>query len=415
MEVLVVEGGRRLAGRVTVEGAKNAALPACVASLLVDDPLVLHRVPQIRDVSMMLYTLGSLRKRVVRHGGGVVISEDGPLAGEASAFSVRTMRASFIVLGPLVARRGRAVVPLPGGCSIGARPVDFHLNGLRALGASVDESPGVVTVTAERLRGTRIELPFPSVGATEHLLMTGTLAEGVTEIVNAAVDPEVMDLVELLRVMGAEIEVEGRVLRVAASRLHGAEYTIIPDRMEAGTLLLAGAATRGEVTAEGVRLDHMTAFLDAVEAMGADVAAEGDCVTVAAGGGIRGVEIKTGPHPEFPTDLHPQTAAALATAEGASRILETVFEGRTTYVEGLRALGAQITTAGRSVTIHGSPRLRGATVAAPDIRAGAALVIGALAADGSSKLSGLEHIERGYERLGEKLESLGALVERYAA
>ncbi len=415
MDVLSVEGGHRLAGRVAIEGAKNAALPACVASLLTDDKVVIHRVPQLRDVSMILFTLGSLRKRVVRNGGSVIISEDGPLAPEASAFSVRKMRASFLVLGPLVGRLGRAVVPLPGGCSIGARPIDFHLNGLRALGARVEETASAVTVTAERLRGARIELPFPSVGATEHLVMTGTLASGTTEIVNAALDPEVLDLVDLLRAMGAEIDVDGRTIRVAEARLHGVEHPLIPDRMEAGTLLLAGVATRGAVTVADVRPDHLGSFLDALRAMGVDVTSEGRDITASASAGARATEVKTGPHPAFPTDLHPQMAAAMTCAVGTSRIVETVFEGRTTYVDGLRAMGAQITTDGKVATITGVPELRAAAAEAPDIRAGAALVIGALAARGTSTLSGLDQIERGYDKLADKLQSLGAHVERREA
>jgi len=415
MDVLNVEGGRRLAGRVSIEGAKNAALPTCVASLLTDETVVLHRVPQLRDVSMILFTLGSLRKRVVRNGKSVSISEDGPLAPEASAYSVKKMRASFLVLGPLVARLGHAVVPLPGGCSIGARPIDFHLNGLRALGARVEETAAAVLVDADRLRGARIELPFPSVGATEHLMMTGTLAAGTTEIVNAAIDPEVLDLVALLRRMGAEIEVDGRTLRVAESRMRGAEHTIIPDRMEAGTMLLAGVATRGEVTAVDVCPEHLESYLEALRAMGAAVDCEARDVTVAAPDGVRGIDVATGPHPAFPTDLHPQLAAALACADGTSQIVETVFEGRTTYVDGLRAMGAQIATDGRTATITGVEQLHGAEVEAPDIRAGAALVIGAVAARGTSRLAGLELLERGYDRLADKLQSLGACVERREA
>jgi UDP-N-acetylglucosamine 1-carboxyvinyltransferase len=205
LDALIIEGGRRLSGHIAIEGAKNSALPACVAALLTDEPIILRRVPQLRDVSTILYTLGALGKRVVRNEGGVVISGDGPLSGEANPYSVRKMRASFLVLGPLVARLGRARVPLPGGCVIGARPVDLHLRGLETLGAHIEEHDGVVDVSADRLRGARIELGFPSVGATEHLMMTATLADGVTEIANAAVEPEVLDLVELLRSMGAEI------------------------------------------------------------------------------------------------------------------------------------------------------------------------------------------------------------------
>ena len=414
MDVLSIEGGRRLEGRIHVEGAKNAGLPACVASLLIDEALVLHRVPQLRDVSTILFTLGNLGKRVVRNGKSVVISEDAPLSAEASAYSVRRMRASFLVLGPLVGRLGRAVVPLPGGCSIGARPVDLHLLGLRALGAHVEETAGTVSVTAERLRGARVEFPFPSVGATEQLMMTGTLASGVTEIVNAAVEPEVLDLADLLRAMGADVEIEGRTIRIAEARLHGAEHELIPDRIEAGTFLLAGVATRGAVTVADVRADHLEPFLAVLANMGVGVTTSGTDVT-AMGEMPRATDFQTAPHPGFPTDLHPQTAAVLACAAGTSRIVETVFEGRYTYVDGLRTMGAQISTDARAATITGVRGLRGASVEAPDIRAGAALVLGALAAQGPSTLSGLDQIERGYDRLAEKLQSLGAHVERREA
>lgn len=366
----------------------------------------------MRDLSTILFTLGALGKRVVRNGSSVVISEDGPLAAEASAYSVRKMRASFLVLGPLVGRLGRAVVPLPGGCSIGARPVDLHLKGLRALGARVEEYASTVMVTADKLRGARVEFSFPSVGATEQLLMAGTLATGVTEIVNAAVEPEVLDLVDLLREMGAEIEVDGRTMRVAEARLCGIEHDLIPDRIEAGTLLLAGVTTRGAVTAVDVRPDHLEPFLEALRAMGVDVAVSGDDVTASAANGTRGTEITTAPHPGFPTDLHPQLAAALCGAAGTSRIVETVFEGRFTYVDGMRAMGARIATDGRTATITGVRELHGAAAEAPDIRAGAALVLGALGAHGVSTLSGLDQIERGYDQLAEKLQSLGANVER---
>lgn len=412
MDALIIEGGQRLSGRIAIEGAKNAALPACVAALLTDEPIILRRVPQLRDVSTILYTLGALGKRVVRNEGSVVISGDGPLSGEANPYSVRKMRASFLVLGPLLARLGRARVPLPGGCAIGARPVDLHLQGLEALGARIDEHDGVVDVSADRLRGARIDLAFPSVGATEQLVMTATLAEGVTEIANAAVEPEVLDLVKLLRAMGAEIAVEGRTIRVAASRLRAAEHTLIPDRMEAGTMLLAAAIARGEATAEDVDPEDLAPLSDALRRAGVDVQDDGKSVTVSASGPLRGTAIETAPHPGFPTDLHPPFAALLTVARGTSRVTETVFESRFTYVDPLRAMGAKIAVDGRTATISGVDRLRAGSIEAPDIRAGAALVLAALAADGTTTLGGLEHIDRGYERLTEKLQLLGARIER---
>lgn len=412
MDALIIEGGQRLSGRIAIEGAKNAALPACVAALLTDEPIILRRVPQLRDVSTILYTIGALGKRVVRNEGSVVISGDGPLSGEANPYSVRKMRASFLVLGPLLARLGRARVPLPGGCAIGARPVDLHLQGLEALGARIDEHDGVVDVSADRLRGARIDLAFPSVGATEQLVMTATLAEGVTEIANAAVEPEVLDLVKLLRAMGAEIAVEGRTIRVAASRLRAAEHTLIPDRMEAGTMLLAAAIARGEATVEDVDPEDLAPLSDALRRAGVDVQDDGKSVTVSASGPLRGAAIETAPHPGFPTDLHPPFAALLTVARGTSRVTETVFESRFTYVDPLRAMGAQIAVDGRTATISGVDRLRAGSIEAPDIRAGAALVLAALAADGTTTLGGLEHIDRGYERLTEKLQLLGARIER---
>jgi UDP-N-acetylglucosamine 1-carboxyvinyltransferase len=322
------------------------------------------------------------------------------------------MRASFLVLGPLLARLGRARVPLPGGCAIGARPVDLHLQGLEALGARIDEHDGVVDVSADRLRGARIDLAFPSVGATEQLVMTATLAEGVTEIANAAVEPEVLDLVKLLRAMGAEIAVEGRTIRVAASRLRAAEHTLIPDRMEAGTMLLAAAIARGEATVEDVDPEDLAPLSDALRRAGVDVQDDGKSVTVSASGPLRGTAIETAPHPGFPTDLHPPFAALLTVARGTSRVTETVFESRFTYVDPLRAMGAKIAVDGRTATISGVDRLRAGSIEAPDIRAGAALVLAALAADGTTTLGGLEHIDRGYERLTEKLQLLGARIER---
>jgi len=413
MESYRIEGGAPLSGAVRVDGAKNAALPACIASLLTDERVVLHRVPQLRDVSTILYTLGALGGRVVRHADHVSISACGSLSEEADAYSVRQMRASFLVLGPLVARLGQAVVPLPGGCAIGRRPIDLHLDGLKALGARVAEKEGAVVVTAERLRGARIELSYPSVGATEQILMAASLAKGETVIENGAVEPEVEDLARLLRKMGAEIEVVDRTYRVAgASRLRGAEHELIPDRMEAGTLLLAGAVTGGSVTVAGCRSDHLAPLLGLLESSGAGLTIDGEMVTVR--GPVRPlpVDVVTAPHPGFPTDLHPPLAAYLSLAAGASSLVEAVFEGRFAYTDALCAMGARITRTGAALTIGGVESLNGRAVAATDIRGGAAMVLAGLAADGYTTVTQLEHIERGYARLEEKLVSLGARIER---
>ena len=413
MESLRIEGGPPLEGSVEIDGAKNAALPACVASLLTDDPIVLHRVPCLRDVSTILYTLGSLGKCVVRSDESVSIRGSGELSIEANAYSVRQMRASFLVLGPLVARRGRAIVPLPGGCAIGRRPVDLHLRGLEALGARVIEQGGVVTVEADRLRGARIALPFPSVGATEQILLTACLADGETRIDNAAIEPEIVDLVGLLRRMGAEIELDGRTMHIVGrSRLAGAEHTLIPDRMEAGTFLIAGAITGGRVDVGPVKIAHLRPILDVLEQAGATLTETVVGLTVTAADRWRPVSATTGPHPGFPTDLHPPLVALLSLVPGSSCVRETVFEERFAYVRSLCAMGARIDKRDSELRIDGVPALRGAEVEAPDIRAGAALILAGLAAQGLTTVSHMNHVDRGYHRIEEKLTRIGATIER---
>jgi UDP-N-acetylglucosamine 1-carboxyvinyltransferase len=412
-ETFLIEGGQPLFGSVSIEGAKNAALPACVASLLTDESIILHRVPELRDVSTILFTLSDLGKRVVRRGTSVVLSSDRPLASEANAYSVQQMRASFLVLGPLVARLGRAVVPLPGGCRLGARPIDLHLHALRALGARIEERDGAVHAAAERLRGASIDFPFPSVGATEQALMAASLAEGETVLTNASIEPEVMDLVEILRSMGAEIDVEDRRMCVVGrERLAGAEHRMISDRHEAGTYLLAGLATRGRVTVEGVDPSALGSFLDALRSTGAEIDIGEEWITAQASQDPRPTRVVTAPHPGFPTDLHPQLAAYLCLATGASEIEETIFENRFAYVRSLCEMGGQISAVGRRVAIVGVERLIGATVEAPDIRAGAALVIAGLAARGRTTIGQLAHLDRGYSGLERKLRALGGRIER---
>jgi UDP-N-acetylglucosamine 1-carboxyvinyltransferase len=412
MESLFLEGGRPLSGRVSIDGAKNAALPTCVASLLTEQPVVLRRVPRLRDVSTILFTLGDLGKCVVRSETGVVITSGGTLSGRANPYSVRQMRASFLVLGPLVARLGRAVVALPGGCAIGSRPVDLHLRGLQALGARVQERGEVVAVRADGLRGSRVEFPTPSVGATEQLLMAASLARGETEIRNGSIEPEVEDLVRLLRRMGAEIEVRGRTYHVAGRReLRGAEYTLIPDRMEAGTLLLAGAITGGTVCVDDVVPEHLASLLEVLRAMGLTVTETASTVSVASSA-LRPASIVTGPYPAFPTDLHPPLVACLSVVAGTSVVRETVFENRFAYAQQLREMGARIRVSESSAFVHGVRELHGRRVTATDIRAGAALVVAGLAGRGCTTVTGVEQIDRGYSGLERKLSALGAHVER---
>lgn len=413
MMSLVIEGGESLSGSVSISGAKNAALPACVASLLTEKPVVLHSVPQLRDVSTILYTLGALGKRVVRHDEDVAISVGKDLVPEANAYSVRQMRASFLVLGPLVARLGRAVVPLPGGCAIGRRPVDLHLDGLRALGARVEEKAGLVSVSAGRLTGTTIQFPFPSVGATEQIAMAACLADGETILRNASIEPEVLDLLDLLRKMGASISVEDRVLRIIGRRsLDGAEHTLMPDRMEAGTILLAGAITRGNVSVSPVCPEHLEAFMDCLRDVGVELETRERSITVRGTSRPVGTRIRTSPYPGFPTDLHPPLAAFLTTADGTSWIDEAVFERRFAYTAGLCTMGARIVQDGNTISIQGVENLVGETVEAPDIRGGAALVLAGLAAQGKTVVTGMNHIDRGYENLEQKLRAVGACIER---
>ncbi len=410
---LLIEGGNKLSGLVTIEGAKNAVLPACAASLLTDEPVVIHRAPPLRDVRTIIAVIEELGKEVTYADGTISILPTGTLRPRASKEHVERMRASFLVLGPLLARLGRAVVPLPGGCTIGPRPVDYHLQGLRALGARVREDEDAVVLTAGRLRGARFRLPYPSVGATEQLLMAASLAKGETFIENPSREPEVLDLVELLRKMGARIEEDEGMLAVeGVDGLHGAEHAVIPDRLEAGTYLIAGAITGGRVTAAGVRPAHLAALTAVLERTGARVELSGEAVTVEGGGRPRPVEVETAPFPGFPTDLQPPLVALLSLAEGGSTVRDPVFPRRFGYVEELKRMGARISVSAGMAHITGVGDLHGAALTSPDIRAGAALVLAALAARGESRIDGLGQLDRGYAALEGKLKGLGAEIER---
>ncbi|MCD5416456.1 UDP-N-acetylglucosamine 1-carboxyvinyltransferase [Candidatus Bipolaricaulota bacterium] len=413
MEQLIIRGGRPLSGRIVAGGAKNAALPACVAALLTDEPIILHRIPALLDVATILATITSLGKRVIRDGDTVEIRGGPLLDGGPSADYVKQMRASFIVLGPLLVRTGRANVDLPGGCNIGGRPVDFHLAGLAALGATIEERCGVVVATAGRLCGTRIVLPYPSVGATQHLIMTAALAEGETVIANPSREPEVADLISLLVKMGARIETTPEGIRISGrDRLHGAEHTVIPDRLEVGTYLLAGAITGGEVEVGNAVPTELAAFLDVLRETGMEIVEGRNTVGLSSNGRPDPVRVRTAPHPGFPTDLHPPLTALLTLGRGESRIEETVFERRFGYVPELNRMGARIATTGDSAVIAGVKRLHSASVDAPDIRAGAALLLAGLAAEGKTVIHKIEQIDRGYAMIEEKLKAIGAQIER---
>jgi UDP-N-acetylglucosamine 1-carboxyvinyltransferase len=415
MEHLLIEGGRPLEGAVTADGAKNAALPACVATLLTDEPVILHRVPHLRDVSTILAIVRALGKCVVYEGQTVVTTCGASLKTQTQAYYVEQMRASFLVLGPLLARLGEAIVPLPGGCTIGPRPVDIHLQGLRQLGAIIEEQPDRVHVTAETLRGTQIDLPYPSVGATEQLLMAATLAKGETLLKNPAREPEVMDLIALLQKMGAQIEVSPDTIRIAGvGHLHGAQHTVIPDRMEAGTYLLAAAITGGEVEVQNVVPDHLQSFLLILRGAEMSLSQGENSIHLSARKRPQPVEVTTAPYPGFPTDLQPPLVALLSLGKGKSFVKESVFEHRFGYASCLNRMGANIEIIGETAIITGVNHLRGSDVEAPDIRAGAALVLAGLAANGTTTIRRTENIDRGYAKIEAKLRQLGANVERLA-
>lgn len=413
MERIVIAGGHPLRGRVRIGGAKNAALPIIGATLLTAERCVIHDLPELTDVEVMFHILRNLGAEVSRTGGGCSIQ-----AGDLSSQTVpealmREMRSSIIVMGALLGRFGRAKVSQPGGCAIGTRPIDLHLKGLKELGATIKEQHGYITAVAHRLRGAAIHLDYPSVGATENLMMAATLAEGQTTISNAAKEPEIVDLQNFLNSMGANVKGAGTdTVRVeGVSSLHGAEHTIIPDRIVAGTYLLAGAITGGEVTVQNVIPEHLESLLAKLREMGAGVAVAEDQITVA-GGRLQAIEsLRTLPYPGFPTDLQAPMMALLCLAEGTSIVTETVFESRFKHVDELRRMNANIKVNERTAVIKGVPALTSANVTATDLRAGAALVLAALAADGLTVIDEAHHIYRGYEHLQDSLNALGARIE----
>jgi UDP-N-acetylglucosamine 1-carboxyvinyltransferase len=410
----LLEGGRPLEGAVGLSGAKNSALKLMAASLLTDEVSVITRVPRISDVFTMADMLRALGAHVSFDDGEVVIDAGGGLSGHAPYELVRTMRASIIVMGPLVARLGRASIAMPGGCNIGPRRIDFHLRGLQRLGARVTIEHGFIEVRCERLRGTVVPLDYPSVGATENLLMAATAADGVTVIENAAREPEIVDLCRFLSAMGARIEGAGTsAVRIEGGHpLHGVNHEVIADRIEAGTYLIAGAATRGDVTVHGLDPVHLELFLHKLRAMGVKVEESDDSIRVRYAGRLRPVDISTLPHPGFATDLQAQVMVLLSLAAGTSIVTENVFENRFVVVDELNRLGAGITTSGHHAVIAGPRQLSGTVVEAPDLRGGAALVIAGLAAAGATEVRSVEHIDRGYEALESKLTTLGAEIRR---
>ena len=410
---MVVRGGSPLKGEVAVQGAKNAALPVMASALLLSDAtLSLKRVPRLQDVYTMADLLRDLGAKVCYTDSEMSITAPSRLGWETPKELVRKMRASSLVLGPLLARTGKAVLPLPGGCAIGSRPIDLHLKGLAKLGASIDLVHGAVHARASKLTGARIYLDFPSVGATENLLMAAVFAEGETVIENAAREPEIQNLVDTLVLMGCDIDGAGTgALKIQGTReLTGADIEIIPDRIEASTFLLAGAATRGNVTVKNVIPEHLDAITAKLEETGVGVNITDRQVTVTADETPRSVSLKTLPYPGFPTDVQPQFMAFLSTTSGTSIVKESVFESRFLHVSELKRMGANIELQGNTAVVSGVPRLNGADVRATDLRAGASLVIAALSAPDETTVYRLGHIWRGYEAIDEKIRLLGGDV-----
>jgi UDP-N-acetylglucosamine 1-carboxyvinyltransferase len=414
MDKLRIEGGRPLRGAVPVSGAKNAALPILCAALLAAEPVRLGNVPRLQDVATTLKLLGQMGVKSGRDGDSVWLDASQLTSVEAPYDLVRTMRASILVLGPLVARCGEARVSLPGGCAIGQRPVDQHIKGLQAMGAHISIEHGYVVARASRLKGTRIVTDMVTVTGTENLLMAATLADGETVIENAAREPEVVDLAHALLAMGARIEGAGtdRIAVQGVERLHGAEHRVMPDRIEAGTFLAAVAAAGGEVTLTGAHPASMDATMDKLREAGARIETGDDWIRVAMAGRPQAVNVRTAPFPGFATDMQAQVMAMNTVAEGTGVITETIFENRFMHVLELQRLGADVAIEGNTAIVRGVPRLSGAAVMATDLRASAGLVIAGLVADGETVVDRIYHLDRGYEQMERKLRALGARIDR---
>ena len=418
MDKLVIEGGKPLRGTVQVSGAKNAALPILAATLLTDGTCEIHNVPALRDVSTMVRILRSLGIRIQQTNSTVSVDPRGYTGIEASYKLVSTMRASFCVLGPILAKHKRARVSLPGGCIIGPRPVDLHLKGLKALGAQIKIEGGYVIAEASQLRGTHIYLGGAygsSVLATANVMMAATLARGTTVIEAAACEPEVSDLADCLIAMGAKIEGHGtpRLTITGVNELNGFTHSVIPDRIEASTYLAAAAMTRGDVTVVGARAEHLAAVIDKFREAGVDVrVVNGTQLRVKSSRALKPVGVTTLPYPGFPTDMQAQMMALMCTTEGISVITEKIYPVRFMHVAELNRMGAQVMLEGASAIVQGVKHLSGAPVMASDLRASAALVLAGLAAKGTTELSRVYHLDRGYEQLEEKLNTLGASIRR---
>lgn len=418
MDKIVIKGGNKLTGEVKVEGAKNAVLPILTASLLASDkPSKLVNVPALSDVETINNVLTTLNADVTykKDENAVVVDATKTLNEEAPYEYVSKMRASILVMGPLLARLGHAIVALPGGCAIGSRPIEQHIKGFEALGAEIHLENGNIYANAkDGLKGTSIHLDFPSVGATQNIIMAASLAKGKTLIENAAKEPEIVDLANYINEMGGRITGTGTdtITINGVESLHGVEHAIIPDRIEAGTLLIAGAITRGDIFVRGAIKEHMASLVYKLEEMGVELDYQEDGIRVRAEGDLQPVDIKTLPHPGFPTDMQSQMMALLLTANGHKVVTETVFENRFMHVAEFKRMNANINVEGRSAKLEGKSQLQGAQVKATDLRAAAALILAGLVADGKTSVTELNHLDRGYVDLHGKLKQLGADIER---
>ena len=417
LERIVVTGGYPLSGEVAISGAKNAVLPIIAASLLSDGVCVLQDVPKLADVYIIQAVLESLGCKITFSGNVMTISAEDIVTYEASPGLMQKMRASVLILGPLLARFSKAKISLPGGCAIGSRPVDMHLRGLEELGATIRlQDDSIIAEVNGRLKGAELFLKFPSVGATENLMMAAVLAEGVTVIKNAALEPEIVDLAMFLNEMGANVKGAGtkEITIVGVERLHGATHCIIPDRIEAGSYLLAAAMTKSEITITNCIIEHLEPILEKMRECGAEfvVNRRENKVTIKPVKEFLSTDIKTLPHPGFPTDIQAQFMAVLTLAKGTSNFEETIFENRYMHVDELRKMGANIQLDGRIAHVDGVHKLVGTEVFATDLRAGAALIIAGLVAEGETVIGNLHHIDRGYENLIGKFQNLGAKIKR---
>ncbi|WP_134683441.1 UDP-N-acetylglucosamine 1-carboxyvinyltransferase [Brevibacillus migulae] len=416
MDKIVVRGGRALTGSVKVSGAKNAVLPIIAASILAEEGTsIIHDVPGLADVHTICELLNSLGIQTTYDRETLTIDATKLSSVEAPYELVRKMRASFLVTGPLLARHGRARVPLPGGCAIGTRAIDQHLKGFEAMGAKIEIGQGFIEAQVQgRLKGAKIYLDVASVGATENIMMAAALAEGTTVIENAAEEPEIVDLANYLNGLGAKIRGAGTgSIRIeGVEKLKGCTHCVIPDRIEAGTFMVAAAITGGDVFIEGAISDHVKSITAKLREMGVEVEEQENGVRVRRTGALKAVDVKTLPYPGFPTDMQSQMMALLMASEGTSIVTETVFENRFMHVEEFRRMSANIKIEGRSAIVEGGVKLTGSKVSATDLRAGASLILAGLIAEGETEVFGLHHLDRGYVRFTEKLQQLGAQVER---